>query len=55
MSLALRLLQTAIYQMGPQPEPTPAEEKYQKRTLNKPVYTVRQEAFSNEVCKNHTV
>lgn len=53
-SLCLRLLQTAVYQMGPEPESTPAE-KTQKGPLNKPVFTVRQESFSNKVCKNHVV
>lgn len=50
----LRLLQTAIYQMGPEPESMPAE-KNQKGPLNKPVFTVRQESFSSEVHKNHVV
>lgn len=38
----LRLSQTAVYQMGPEPEFMPAE-KNQKGPLNKPVLTVRQD------------
>lgn len=53
-SLCLRLLQTAVYEMGPEPESVPAG-KSQKGPLNKPVFTVRQESLSNEVCKNHVV
>lgn len=53
-SLCLRLFQTAVYQMGPQPGSMPAE-KNPKGPLNKPVFTVSQESFSNEVYKNHVV